>query len=185
MPTGTLYFPTPEWCAGKCLTVCSLEKKTLIRSISWSPWCRHSHHGRFQAVTMRSLYKEEMYSVRRKERALGSDTRQARPPSIIHHDSTRQEQYTLDHTPHIHLITDPRLLYWSGKCQWTSTFLSSCSPPTSGCLRAGLRTPTRPQRLMTILWTDTSPLLATAGLTYPGHGLSPRTPHLQQLRLHP
>lgn len=42
------------WCAGKCLTTSSLGKRcqALIDNVCSFPWCKHSHHGLFQAGSM-------------------------------------------------------------------------------------------------------------------------------------
>lgn len=58
-----------------------------------------------------------MHALIWQEQAPGSGTPQAPPTSITHPDSAQQGQCTLDHKPHIPLITDPWLMCGSGKCQ--------------------------------------------------------------------
>lgn len=77
-----------------------------------------------------------MHAASWQEWAMGSGTPQTPYVSITLHDSAQQGQCALDHKPPIHLVTDPWFTCGSGKLQQKSTFISSCSPPTSGSLRA-------------------------------------------------
>lgn len=103
LPTGTLYFPSPQWCAAKGLTTASLQNKALISNICQSVSVVSVLPPRpISGCAMASLNVELGRDGHNQLAGIARDSGPPHTPPVsnAHHDSTHQGQSLGLHITH-------------------------------------------------------------------------------------